>query len=272
MSTKSLTILFSKYPNKETEGEDYIDLGASVLDFYSSLVDLLAKCAPDPLTIQAGKGDSVRARAILRSLISLDDLGNILSLRFTIPNLALTSTTSDGTLKIQYIPGAVVPRAETFHTLNQLIDTTNRFASLAVEITSKLNAENRMYNTNNKMRNNSLQTARLKRQFSMEASPTLSQSKTKQYASFDNSLKPPLEMDEFDLENNVPSNNPSVYQTPSSTPLMARKEPVYNAEIFSIQTLKKGNKRKSRSTACKQFKQIFDVVLWLSHPNNIAAS
>lgn len=36
---------------------------------------------------KAGKGDSVRARAILRSLISLDDLGNILSLRFTIPNL-----------------------------------------------------------------------------------------------------------------------------------------------------------------------------------------
>ena len=63
-------------------------MGAAILDFYSSLVDLLAKCAPDPLTIQAGKGDSVRARAILRSLISLYDLGHILSLRFTIPNLA----------------------------------------------------------------------------------------------------------------------------------------------------------------------------------------
>jgi len=76
-----------KYPSKEIEGEDYMDLGASILDFYSSLVDLLAKCAPDPLTIQAGKGDSVRARAILRSLISLDDLRHILALRFTIPNL-----------------------------------------------------------------------------------------------------------------------------------------------------------------------------------------
>lgn len=75
------------YPSKETEGDDYVDLGASILDFYSSLVDLLAKCAPDPMTLQEGKGDSVRARAILRSLISLDDLGKILALRFKIPNL-----------------------------------------------------------------------------------------------------------------------------------------------------------------------------------------
>uniref|UniRef100_A0A0N5AR96 Ryanodine receptor n=1 Tax=Syphacia muris TaxID=451379 RepID=A0A0N5AR96_9BILA len=76
------------YPSKDVEKEDYIDFGAAILDFYSSLVDLLAKCAPDPVTIQEGKGDSVRARAILRSLISLDDLGQILALRFTIPNLA----------------------------------------------------------------------------------------------------------------------------------------------------------------------------------------
>lgn len=40
------------YPSNEAEGEDYIDLGAATLDFYSSLVDLLAKCAPDRLNIQ----------------------------------------------------------------------------------------------------------------------------------------------------------------------------------------------------------------------------
>lgn len=37
----------------------------------------------------------MRARAILRSLISLDDLGQILALRFTIPNL-ITSVATDG--------------------------------------------------------------------------------------------------------------------------------------------------------------------------------
>ncbi|GMR59737.1 hypothetical protein PMAYCL1PPCAC_29932, partial [Pristionchus mayeri] len=88
------------YPNPETEGEDYIDLGAATLDFYSSLVDLLAKCAPDPLTIQAGKGDSVRARAILRSLISLDDLGHILSLRFVIPNLNVQADVHDADFEL----------------------------------------------------------------------------------------------------------------------------------------------------------------------------
>ncbi|VDK67237.1 unnamed protein product [Onchocerca ochengi] len=83
------------YPNKEAEGEDYVDLGAATLDFYSSLVDLLAKCAPDKINIQAGKGDCVRARAILRSLISMDDLGQILALRFTIPNLIASTAIDD---------------------------------------------------------------------------------------------------------------------------------------------------------------------------------
>jgi hypothetical protein len=90
-----------------------MDLGAAILDFYSSLVDLLAKCAPDRAAIQAGKGDSVRARAILRSLISLDDLGQILSLRFTIPNLIGTATASqDGRLALHFpAPAAANQRA-----------------------------------------------------------------------------------------------------------------------------------------------------------------
>uniref|UniRef100_A0A915IWW1 Uncharacterized protein n=1 Tax=Romanomermis culicivorax TaxID=13658 RepID=A0A915IWW1_ROMCU len=61
-------------------------MGASILDFYSSLVNLLGKCAPDAATICAGKGESMRARAILRSLISSEDLEAILALKFNIPN------------------------------------------------------------------------------------------------------------------------------------------------------------------------------------------
>ncbi|XGW02944.1 hypothetical protein V3C99_014731 [Haemonchus contortus] len=108
------------YPSKEGEGEDYLDLGAATLDFYSSLVDLLAKCAPDPMAIQAGKGDSLRARAILRSLISLDDLGQILSLRFTIPNLAMA--TSD-------------VRRRSFASSHQHnVNITHSFAKVATEV------------------------------------------------------------------------------------------------------------------------------------------
>lgn len=224
---------FRKYPNKESESEDYIDLGASVLDFYSSLVDLLAKCAPDPLTIQAGKGDSVRARAILRSLISLEDLGNILALRFTIPNLALASTTSDGNVTIHYLAGGV-RKVQPFHTLNQFIDTTNSFATIASNIASKLHAE----------KLNKSKIGRLKRQFSMEASPSLYQLKHK-YTSFDHILR----IDEEETDSDVSSSNLSVYQTPDTTPLMSRRQPEYNAEIFSIQKHKKGVKR--RSSTCK---------------------
>ncbi|KAK6027176.1 RIH domain protein, partial [Ostertagia ostertagi] len=113
------------YPSKEGEGEDYLDLGAATLDFYSSLVDLLAKCAPDRMAIQAGKGDSLRARAILRSLISLDDLGQILSLRFTIPNLAMAATD--------------VRRRSFANSHQHNVNVTHSFAKLATEVKANRN-------------------------------------------------------------------------------------------------------------------------------------
>ena len=60
-------------------------MGASILQFYSSLVELLARCAPDAETIKSGRSDSVRARAILRSLVSMEDLEGVLGLRFILP-------------------------------------------------------------------------------------------------------------------------------------------------------------------------------------------
>lgn len=63
---------FSTLPPEDDE--DYIDMGAAILNFYSSLVDLLGHCAPDAVAIKAGRSDSLRARAILRSLVSMEDL------------------------------------------------------------------------------------------------------------------------------------------------------------------------------------------------------
>ncbi|KAI6237110.1 hypothetical protein M3Y95_00230500 [Aphelenchoides besseyi] len=225
----------AKYPSKESEGEDYVDLGAAILDFYSSLVDLLAKCAPDPTTILAGKGESLRARAILRSLIGMEDLGNILGLRFTIPNLALAASQSDGK-PVRPVPGAV-HRVDSLHTLNQLIDTTNTFANIAANLTSKLNAENRL-------RRLRTPSQRLRRQFSLEASPTPPQIKRKQ-----TSLGYLLEADERDEgggdEVVKVVEVASVYHTPNSTPPMnRRKPPEYNEDVFSVQALKRGFKRR----------------------------
>ena len=71
------------HPLPAREGdEDFIDTGAAILNFYCTLVDVLGRCAPDAAVIAQGKNDSLRARAILRSLVPLDDLKGVLSLRF----------------------------------------------------------------------------------------------------------------------------------------------------------------------------------------------
>ena len=67
------------------DDEDYIDMGAARLNFYASLVELLGRCAPDAETIKSGRSDSIRARAILRSLVSIEDLEGVLGLRFILP-------------------------------------------------------------------------------------------------------------------------------------------------------------------------------------------
>ncbi|CAI2723066.1 unnamed protein product [Schistosoma spindalis] len=73
---------------------DYIDLGAAILTFHSILVNLLGYCAPDMETV---KSESIRARSILQSLVSMADLEGVLSLRFILPPPKLeVQTNEDG--------------------------------------------------------------------------------------------------------------------------------------------------------------------------------
>ena len=74
---------FTRIPSEEDE--DYIDQGGAILSFYASLVELLGRCAPNEELIKMGKSDSIRARSILRSLVSMEDLEGVLSLRFILP-------------------------------------------------------------------------------------------------------------------------------------------------------------------------------------------
>ncbi|XP_013392084.1 ryanodine receptor [Lingula anatina] len=85
---------FSTLPPEDDE--DYIDMGGAILDFYSALVDLLGRCAPDAEIIKSGRSDSLRARAILRSLVSVEDLEGVLGLKFILP---ITSQSDDGEAK-----------------------------------------------------------------------------------------------------------------------------------------------------------------------------
>ena len=68
------------------DGEDFIDIGATILGFYCTLVDLLGRCAPESGVIAQRKNEPLRARAIPPSLVSLEDVEGVLSLPFTLRN------------------------------------------------------------------------------------------------------------------------------------------------------------------------------------------
>ncbi|KAM8876872.1 ryanodine receptor 2 isoform 3-T3 [Synchiropus picturatus] len=70
------------------EEDDTIHLGNAIMTFYAALIDLLGRCAPEMHLIHAGKGEAIRIRAILRSLIPIEDLVGVISIVFSMPSLA----------------------------------------------------------------------------------------------------------------------------------------------------------------------------------------
>ncbi|KAI2654040.1 Ryanodine receptor 2 [Labeo rohita] len=56
------------------EEEEVVHMGNAILSFYSALIDLLGRCAPEMHLINKGKGEALRIRAILRSLVPTEDL------------------------------------------------------------------------------------------------------------------------------------------------------------------------------------------------------
>lgn len=94
------------HPMPESDDdEDYIDTGAAILAFYCTLVDLLGRCAPDGSVIEQGKNESLRARAILRSLVPLEDLQGVLSLKFTLQNPATGEERPKSDMPSGLVPG-----------------------------------------------------------------------------------------------------------------------------------------------------------------------
>ncbi|KAK5903284.1 hypothetical protein CgunFtcFv8_007077 [Champsocephalus gunnari] len=71
----------------EEEGEEVIHMGNAIMSFYSALIDLLGRCAPEMHLINAGKGEALRIRAILQSLVPTTDLVGIISIPLNMPVL-----------------------------------------------------------------------------------------------------------------------------------------------------------------------------------------
>uniref|UniRef100_A0A8C4LDX0 Ryanodine receptor 2 n=1 Tax=Equus asinus asinus TaxID=83772 RepID=A0A8C4LDX0_EQUAS len=78
----------SKTPDTEEEEDDTIHMGNAIMTFYAALIDLLGRCAPEMHLIHAGKGEAIRIRSILRSLIPLGDLVGVISIGFQMPTIA----------------------------------------------------------------------------------------------------------------------------------------------------------------------------------------
>uniref|UniRef100_A0A8C4LBH4 Ryanodine receptor 2 n=1 Tax=Equus asinus asinus TaxID=83772 RepID=A0A8C4LBH4_EQUAS len=70
------------------EEDDTIHMGNAIMTFYAALIDLLGRCAPEMHLIHAGKGEAIRIRSILRSLIPLGDLVGVISIGFQMPTIA----------------------------------------------------------------------------------------------------------------------------------------------------------------------------------------
>uniref|UniRef100_H0VTW5 Ryanodine receptor 1 n=1 Tax=Cavia porcellus TaxID=10141 RepID=H0VTW5_CAVPO len=89
---------------EEAPEENRVHLGHAIMSFYAALIDLLGRCAPEMHLIQAGKGEALRIRAILRSLVPLDDLVGIISLPLQIPTLGKDGALIQPKMSASFVP------------------------------------------------------------------------------------------------------------------------------------------------------------------------
>ncbi|XP_062858850.1 ryanodine receptor 2 isoform X1 [Trichomycterus rosablanca] len=88
----------------EDEEDDTIHMGNAIMTFYAALIDLLGRCAPEMHLIHAGKGEAIRIRAILRSLIPIEDLEGVISIPFSMPTLAKDGSVVEPDMSAGFCP------------------------------------------------------------------------------------------------------------------------------------------------------------------------
>ncbi|XP_047184844.1 ryanodine receptor 3 isoform X2 [Scophthalmus maximus] len=92
----------------EEEGE-IIHMGNAIMSFYSALIDLLGRCAPEMHLINAGKGEALRIRAILRSLVPTTDLVGIISIPLKMPVVNKDGTVTEPDMSACFCPDHKAP-------------------------------------------------------------------------------------------------------------------------------------------------------------------
>ncbi|KAG7222685.1 hypothetical protein INR49_026294, partial [Caranx melampygus] len=92
----------------EEEGE-VIHMGNAIMSFYSALIDLLGRCAPEMHLINAGKGEALRIRAILRSLVPTTDLVGVISIPLKMPVVNKDGTVTEPDMSASFCPDHKAP-------------------------------------------------------------------------------------------------------------------------------------------------------------------
>uniref|UniRef100_A0A3B5AHK0 Ryanodine receptor 3 n=1 Tax=Stegastes partitus TaxID=144197 RepID=A0A3B5AHK0_9TELE len=92
----------------EEEGE-VIHMGNAIMSFYSALIDLLGRCAPEMHLINAGKGEALRIRAILRSLVPTTDLVGIISIPLNMPAINKDGSVTEPDMSASFCPDHKAP-------------------------------------------------------------------------------------------------------------------------------------------------------------------
>ena len=96
---------FSGLNGGDNATDNEIHYGYCFLNFYSSLIDLLGRCAPEQSLIMQNKAEALRIRMILRSLVPYDDLVGIISLPFELPRVEkVTETVIEPIMNACFIP------------------------------------------------------------------------------------------------------------------------------------------------------------------------
>uniref|UniRef100_A0A8C1G5L1 Ryanodine receptor 1a (skeletal) n=1 Tax=Cyprinus carpio TaxID=7962 RepID=A0A8C1G5L1_CYPCA len=100
---------FPMFGGEEQHEENRVHLGNAIMSFYSALIDLLGRCAPEMHLIQAGKGEALRIRAILRSLVPIEDLVGVISLPFQIPAIGKDNSIIEPKMSASFVPDHKAP-------------------------------------------------------------------------------------------------------------------------------------------------------------------
>ncbi|MBN3304979.1 RYR3 protein, partial [Amia calva] len=94
---------------EEEEEEEIVHMGNAIMSFYSALIDLLGRCAPEMHLINKGKGEALRIRAILRSLVPTEDLVGSISIPLKMPTVNKDGTVVEPDMSASFCPDHKAP-------------------------------------------------------------------------------------------------------------------------------------------------------------------